>query len=248
LLTFLPVTFIDGSDDEPEDFVGVQGEAEMDDGSDGASVQSTPSRSKKKRQNRTNASPSLSHNKADEQLQLPPSAQKGKRTQPSPNAHAKHGLKKFKTTKRTKLNKTMMAYTIESIKLKWSEETEYGVSFRAMTVVDQQAEVERLNKGVEKGMKNVIKTKLLDANYTKMIADKLQAHLSESRASQVSMFHAASTTRNIVTHDINFISVGEWVEVDADRSPGFNSEGGIAVIINVHDALADVKYAQPLPK
>jgi len=35
---------------------------------------------------------------------------------------------------------------------------------------------------------------------------------------------------------------GEWVEVDADRSPGFNSEGGIAVIISVHDNFADVKY------
>jgi hypothetical protein len=42
-------------------------------------------------------------------------------------------------------------------------------------------------------------------------------------------------------NDINFISVGEWVEVDADRTPGFNSEGGIAVIKNVHDDLANVK-------
>ncbi len=33
----------------------------------------------------------------------------------------------------------------------------------------------------------------------------------------------------------------EWVEVDADRTPGYNSEGGIAVIIHVHDDLADVK-------
>jgi hypothetical protein len=38
-----------------------------------------------------------------------------------------------------------------------------------------------------------------------------------------------------------FISLGEWVEVDADRTPGWNSEGGIAVIINVHDNFADVK-------
>ncbi len=37
------------------------------------------------------------------------------------------------------------------------------------------------------------------------------------------------------------LSVGEWVEVDADRTPGWNSEGGIAVIINVHDNFADVK-------
>jgi hypothetical protein len=55
------------------------------------------------------------------------------------------------------------------------------------------------------------------------------------------MFHAPPKKINMVTLDINFLSVGEWVEVDADRTPGFNSEGGIAVIIGVHDALADVK-------
>jgi hypothetical protein len=55
------------------------------------------------------------------------------------------------------------------------------------------------------------------------------------------MFHATPKSINLVTSDVNFISVGEWVEVDADRTPGFNSEGGIAVIVSVHDALADVK-------
>jgi hypothetical protein len=39
--------------------------------------------------------------------------------------------------------------------------------------------------------------------------------------------------------------VGEWVEVDADRTPGYNSEGGIAVVIAVADALVDVKYVNP---
>jgi hypothetical protein len=89
----------------------------------------------------------------------------------------------------------------------------------------------KLNKGVQKGMKTLLKTKLLEDNYTKLVADKLQAHLSGCRASQVTMFHAPPSQRNVVMHDINFISVGEWVEVDADRTPGFNSEGGIAVII-----------------
>jgi hypothetical protein len=131
----------------------------MDDVSDGAFVQSTPSRSKKKRQNRTNASPSLARNKANGQLQSSLSVQKGKRTQPSPNTHVKHSLKKLKTSNRTVTKKTMMAYTIESIKSSWPEETEYGVAFRAMTEVEQQAEVQRLNKGVEKGMESLIKTK-----------------------------------------------------------------------------------------
>jgi hypothetical protein len=58
---------------------------------------------------------------------------------------------------------------------------------------------------------------------------------------QVAMFHCPPAQQNVVLHDINFISVGEWVEVDADRTPGYNSEGGIAVIIHVHDNFADVK-------
>jgi hypothetical protein len=55
------------------------------------------------------------------------------------------------------------------------------------------------------------------------------------------MFHVPSTNKNVVQLNPSFISVGEWVEVDADRTPGYNSEGGIAVVIGVTDALVDVK-------
>jgi hypothetical protein len=106
---------------------------------------------------------------------------------------------------------------------------------------EQRAEVGRLNKGLKKGMKCVIKTKLLSDNYKQIVADKLQSHLSQCHAPLPSMFHAAPSTRTDILHDFNFISVGEWVEVDADRSVGYNSEGGIAVIIKVEDDLADVK-------
>jgi hypothetical protein len=110
-----------------------------------------------------------------------------------------------------------------------------------MTDLAQQAEVQRLNKGVVKGMKSMMKTKVLDTNYKKQVAEKLQAHLNASRVAQVAMFHCPPAQQNVVLHDINFISVGEWVEVDADRTPGYNSEGGIAVIIHVHENFADVK-------
>jgi hypothetical protein len=179
---------------------------------------------------------------SDAALQFPPSAQKRKGTVRSPMTNSKHGSKKLKTTKGTAKKTLSLAYTIESIKLSWSEETEYGQSFRAMDADEQRAEVIlRLNKGVDKGMKSVIKTKLLDDNYKIIVSEKLQAHLSQCRASLPSMYHAAPTSRVAVMHDPTFLSVGEWVEVDADRSVGYNSEGGIAVIINVHDDLADVK-------
>ncbi len=69
----------------------------------------------------------------------------------------------------------------------------------------------------------------------------MRSHLIESRLPLDSMFHAPEKSRNSVLGNPNFYSVGEWVEVDADRTPGYNSEGGIAVIISVQDNCADVK-------
>jgi hypothetical protein len=64
----------------------------------------------------------------------------------------------------------------------------------------------------------------------------------DNRTPQALMFHCVPKIASAITSDPKFLSVGEWVEVDADRTPGYNSEGGIAVIIAVHDDLADVKY------
>ena len=99
-----------------------------------------------------------------------------------------------------------------------------------------------MNKGAAKGMNGIIKNKLLVVHYKQLVADKLRQYLSDSRVSQLSMFHAASKTASMSTANLKFLSVGEWVEVDADRTPGYNSEGGIAVIISVHDDVADAKY------
>jgi hypothetical protein len=125
----------------------------MDDLSDGASVQSTPTHSATKRQKL--------------------SANKGKRPQPSTKSTMKQRTKKLKPSPRTFTKTKHMAYAKESIEFNWSDETVYGVAFRGMTEVEQQAEVQRLNKGVEKGMKSVIKTKVLDDNYTKIVHAKL---------------------------------------------------------------------------
>ncbi len=66
--------------------------------------------------------------------------------------------------------------------------------------------------------------------------------LIQQRPSVSSMFRAALPSRPLLLMSPTFMSVGEWVEVDADRTPGWNSEGGVGVIIAVHDTLADVKY------
>jgi hypothetical protein len=135
-----------------------------------------------------------------------------------------------------------MSYSVEGVLSSWSETIDYGQSFRAMNEEGQRTEVDNLNKGAVKGMKGIIKKKLLIVHYKQLVADKMKQYLSDSKVSQESMFHAAPKAGSMSIANLKFLSVGEWVEVDADRTPGFNSEGGIAVIVNVHDDLADVKY------
>jgi hypothetical protein len=152
-------------------------------------------------------------------------------------------LKKVKrASNRKKADATLAReYNVESVLLAWDDTTDYGISFRNMSIEEQQKEVINLNKGAAKGLKGMIKNKLLVVHFKSLVVDKLKEHLGLSRVLPSDMFHAAPNKVNLVTADPSFISVGEWVEVDADRTPGYNSEGGIAVVISAHDALVDVK-------
>jgi hypothetical protein len=148
--------------------------------------------------------------------------------------------------KRVKCNankvKAAMTYTNDIVLQQWGETTEYGKSFRSLNEEQQSVEVALLNKGSAKVMKNIIKTKLIHVHYETVVEDKLRQYLSDGRVSQDSMFRCASKLCNSVRANLKFLSVGEWVEVDGDRSPGYNSEGGIGVITSVHDGFADVKF------
>lgn len=136
---------------------------------------------------------------------------------------------------------TQLHYSVDIVLATWNEEDAYGKSFRDMKFEDQEAEVKRLNMGTTKGLKGVIKKKLLDVNYKAMVTAKMQSYLGQSRTALASMFHVPPSTLNSVLLNPSFISVGEWVEVDADRTPGYNSEGGVAVVVALADALVDVK-------
>jgi hypothetical protein len=69
----------------------------------------------------------------------------------------------------------------------------------------------------------------------------MRDHFILNRSDQQSMFRAVTQPRSIQRLQLKFLSIGEWVEVDADRTLGWNSEGGIRVIVNVTDGLADIK-------
>jgi hypothetical protein len=177
----------------------------------------------------------------DSEFTLPPSSKKRKRSAKKKDTHVEKTKVVRKKAKVTAKLPSHMHYTVEGIKTTWNAETDYGASFRNMDLAEQASEVKRLNKGAEEGLKGVIKKKLIDSNYSVLVRDRMRSHLSESRLPLASMFHASAKATTSVQANPNFISVGEWVEVDADRTPGFNSQGGIAVIIGVHDDLADVK-------
>ncbi len=153
--------------------------------------------------------------------------------------------KRKKSTAASKVGKgklTKSQHTITSLLDSYASDTEYGASIRAMNATDQIGEVARLNKGVDKASNIAIKYKLLTAKYTELVAGKMRQHLIDHRQPISSMFRAANTdVRNLRLLNPEFLSVGEWVEVDADRTPGWNSEGGIGVVVNVQDAFADVK-------
>jgi hypothetical protein len=135
-----------------------------------------------------------------------------------------------------------MKHTSDSVLQEFSADTEYGQSFRTLDSSEQKLELVRLNKGAVKGTKEAIKTKLSTTKYMRLCADKMREFLIQQRPSVFSMFRAALPSRPLLLMSPTFMSVGEWVEVDADRTLGWNSEGGVGVIIAVHDTMADVKY------
>jgi hypothetical protein len=136
-----------------------------------------------------------------------------------------------------------LTYTVDGVLETWNDTSDYGIRFhfRSLTNEEQKSEVQVLNKVAVKGMKGLMKMKLLAGNYNKVLAEKLREHLCGSRVDPATMFHGVSSTANVMLQNPSFVSVGEWVEMDADRSPGFNSEGGISVVISVRDDFVDVK-------
>ncbi len=156
---------------------------------------------------------------------------------------AKIGTKVIRA-KPTKLAKNCggkSTFTVDSVMLAFTDKTEYGSSFRAMNAEQQKNEVDTLNKGAATGLKGAIKKNRIDVQFKTLVSDKMREYLVANRTDGINMFRAITHPRVTQKLQLKFLSIGEWVEVGADRTPGWNSEGGIAVVTNVNDGLADVK-------
>ncbi len=176
----------------------------------------------------------------------------------SPNAFTKKGAKKKRIGSLPKKRKVAVpsvlrkgkqqlnsggktTFSIDSVIESFKETTEYGASFRSMTAEEQATEVVRLNKGAASGMKGAIRKQKIDVQFKELVKEKMKAFIISNRTEQASMYRNVVQPRILHKLQLKFLSVGEWVEVDADRTPGWNSEGGIAVIVGVNEGLADVK-------
>jgi hypothetical protein len=84
-----------------------------------------------------------------------------------------------------------VAYTVATVMATWDDATEYGISFRQLNTDEQEAEVQRLNTVTKKGHKDIVKQKIIDVNFKAMVAEKMRAHLMESRLPLHTVYHSA---------------------------------------------------------
>jgi hypothetical protein len=88
--------------------------------------------------------------------------------------------------------------------------------------------VDKLNKGGNKqwhqggGQSKILRHQ---------VQHKLVAHLKSLRVDVNAMFQVAPPTSSARHVGAASVSVGDFVEVDADRTPGWNGEGGVAMVI-----------------
>lgn len=136
-------------------------------------------------------------------------------------------------------------YTMDSVLLEFGEDDAFGQEYRKLDDEAKKKAVEKLNVGATKGIKGVVKENVLTTKYSSLCQDKLKEHLVASRVDVENMFRKAPPRPLSRTITAALVSVGDWVHVDADRSTGWNSEGGIAMVIAVHDSFSDVKYTSP---
>jgi hypothetical protein len=65
-------------------------------------------------------------------------------------------------------------YSKESVLEEFGEETEFGQQYRKMDDVEKKAALDVLNRGASKGIKSVVKDKILTTKYSTLCSDKLK--------------------------------------------------------------------------
>jgi hypothetical protein len=91
-------------------------------------------------------------------------------------------------------------YTMDSVLIEFGEDNDFGQEYRKMNEAVKKKAVEKLNLGATKGIKNVVKEKVLTTKYSSLCSDKLKAHLISTRVDVQNMFCLAPPPSNVM-HD-----------------------------------------------
>ena len=79
--------------------------------------------------------------------------------------------------------------------------------------------------------------------YTDLVVAAQLAHLQSCRVSVMGMTHArVEVVADIVLTGAGGLTVGDWVDVTHDFSPGHNSGGGVGVVIEIVEDRCHVRY------
>ncbi len=85
---------------------------------------------------------------------------------------------------------------MDSVLLEFGEDNDFGQEYRKMDeAAKKKATVEKLNQGATKGIKNVVKEKVLTTKYSSLCRDKLKDHLISTRVDVQNMFLQAPPQR-----------------------------------------------------
>jgi hypothetical protein len=101
----------------------------------------------------------------------------------------------------------------------YDAESEYGKALRGMSESDRVVAVAKLNKGASDGIKGAVKAKVLSSKYATLCMDKLKEHLLAMRVEDKDMFRKAEPINRARLVIAAAVTVGDWVQVDEDRSP-----------------------------
>jgi hypothetical protein len=83
----------------------------------------------------------------------------------------------------------------------------------------------------------------LQTKYADLVVAAQKAHLESCRVPVSDMVHAkVADPPDIILTGTGGLTVGDWVDVTHDFSPGHNSGGGVGVVIEIVEDRCNVRY------
>ena len=109
-----------------------------------------------------------------------------------------------------------------------------GKHLKDMNNTDKDAVVDKLTKTAKRSENKAVKAAVLAVTYDAACHAAFVKHLEEGQMEVKDMVHRKRKTIIEEQGFLSTIKVGDWVDVEADCSPGLNSDGGIGCVFGLH--------------